>query len=103
MNAERSPIPLDGRWVGLNVTIARLMCKVLWFFFAESCNQNLFSLRQISVILVFYMSSLPRHSFHWTRIAAMHRFAIVLMLLGLTLPLAAQQPSVADLIAALKK
>src|SRR5262245_17602646 len=63
----------------------------------------MFSLRQISVILVFYMRSLPRHSFHSTRIAAMHRFAIVLMLLGLTLPLAAQQPSVADLVAQLKK
>src|SRR6476661_10490922 len=37
------------------------------------------------------------------RIAAMYRFAFVLMLLGLTLPLAAQQPSVADLIAQLKK
>jgi HEAT repeat protein len=33
----------------------------------------------------------------------MYRFAFVLMLLGLTLPLAAQQPSVADLIAQLKK
>lgn len=33
----------------------------------------------------------------------MHRFVFVVMLLGLTLPLAAQQPSVADLVAQLKK